>query len=186
MQDDGNRSHLLPGDHRQVGEVYGTKSLKIRINRMHIKRSKIHQIIKFLKEGQQLHASCQAAGISPSTLWYWSHKQQKFSKFYHLRLEVLISRAQDASEKRRNAIVESTFFKKLKEGTATAAEYIFYFCNRDPARWKNVKDTLIQLQQSSHLHIDDLKSKALTEMKDNELDSVLDGIINRRRTSVSS
>jgi hypothetical protein len=148
---------------------------------MHIKRTKIRAILKNLKEGNQLHASCQAVGIYPSTLWRWSHKPAKFSKFYHLRLEVVISRAQDDSEKRRNAIVESTFFKRLKDGTAHATDYIFYLCNRDPARWKNVKDALVQVDASQHLHLTKVSSAALAEMKDNEIDAALEGIINRRK-----
>ena len=153
---------------------------------MYVKRRKIREITRALKEGNQITAILAAMGMSSATLWRWSHQPAKFSRFYHSRVETVISRAQENSENKRHAIVEGALFKKLKDGTATAAEYIFYLCNRDQARWKNVKDTSIQLQQSTHLHVDDIRSKALAEMSDNEIRSVLDGIINRRRNGVSS
>lgn len=150
------------------------------------RRHTIRQLIKSLRDGNQLVVTCTMIKVSPQTIWNWSHKPVKFSNFYHTRLAVLLARSQELSEVKRNAIVETSFFKKLRDGTASATEYIFYFCNRDPARWKNVKDAVISVQASSHLHLDNNRAKALGEMKDTELDAVLDGIINRRRTSVSS
>jgi hypothetical protein len=120
------------------------------------------------------------------TLWRWSHKSARFSKFWHLRLETLLYSAKESSEKKRVAIVESAHFKKLKDGTARATDYIFYLCNRDPARWKNVKDAAVSLDQSNHLHVMSVRNEALSEMSDNDLRSALDGIVNRRHTSVSS
>lgn len=143
-------------------------------------------MVEALRDGNQLYATCAAMKISPSTLWHWSHDQAKFSRFYHLRLETVLSRAQESSEKKRNAIAEGALFTKIKDGTATTLAYIFYLCNRNPSRWKNVKDTLIQLQQSQHLHVDDIANKALEEMKDDEIRSAIDGILNRRRNAVSS
>lgn len=151
---------------------------------MLLKRRKIRQIITHLKNGQFLHASCHLVGISPNTLWCWSHKEQKFSKYYHTRLEILLSRTQELAEQKRITIVESTHFGKLKDGTAKAVDYIFYLCNRDPKRWKNVKDALVTLDQSNHLHLTKhIQNLALNEMKDTDLDSALEGILNRRKSA---
>lgn len=93
------------------------------------RRVKIHAVIKALKEGARLSHAVRAARVSRSEWYRWEEK--------HERLYALRKAAEDFKDEDELKEVEAAFVKKLKGGKAHPIEYIFYFTNRDPARWKD-------------------------------------------------
>jgi len=103
--------------------------------RISIKVDKIKKaLIESLKQGAFITTACDKVGISRDSFYDWYHKDKKF------RDEV------DKALTSRIKIVEDVLFKKALEGNVTAI--IFFLCNRDPERWKNVQrvETLTKLE----------------------------------------
>jgi len=82
-------------------------------------------IISNLKNGNTVAGSCDAVGISRETFYTWYSKDADFAKKV------------DEAKESRVQHVEDALYKNAVNGMLTAE--IFYLCNRDPQRWKNVQ-----------------------------------------------
>ena len=103
------------------------------------KRREIIKIIRAsLEDGNLLGKSIAKTKVRCyQTIDDWRHKPAKFSRFWNLRCDRLISICQEKSENKRVDAVEDKQFGRLLDGTASPAEYIFYLCNRRPEKWQN-------------------------------------------------
>ncbi|OQB07387.1 MAG: hypothetical protein BWY21_01654 [Parcubacteria group bacterium ADurb.Bin216] len=104
---------------------------------MYIKRIKIRQVIKELRNGELLNSAIEKAGISNFIYYHWRDKPARFSKYWNIRLQKITKAAQESCDDKRVRAVEDTLYKKLISGEAAPALYIFYLCNRGLDRWKN-------------------------------------------------
>jgi len=68
-------------------------------------------------------------GIDRVTLWRIEKSNPSFKR--------AMSEAYETQSLLRNEGVEDAFTNKLLKGEGSAADYIFYLCNRLPHRWKN-------------------------------------------------
>lgn len=94
------------------------------------RRWKIQQVIKALEAGYSLTQSVRVFGKLSKDCWYkWEKKWP--------RLERLRRAAEDKKDDVELKEVEKAFLTKLKNGKGHPIEYIFYFTNRDPIRWKD-------------------------------------------------
>ena len=101
------------------------------------KREKIKRLRRSLEAGNIMGPACRDAFINPMTLSNWKKKS-------HLdRLSKLICAARDIGQGNRDQLVEDAQFRRLVSGDATSSEYEFYLCNRQPERWKKLKDNSI-------------------------------------------
>jgi len=101
---------------------------------MEYKKSKVLKAIRTQCEGGAKLAKARAeAGISRTTLFYWS--QRPLIKRYILECE-------RRSDERRDDGVEDGLMKKLINGNASGKEYEFYLTNRRPNRWKQDKSII--------------------------------------------
>ena len=101
------------------------------------KRDKIKALRRALEEGNIMGSACKKANLNPMTLCNWK-------KISHLnRLARFIEVCRTNGQQRRDEIVEDAQFQRLAQKTATGSEYEFYLCNRQPERWKKLKDNSI-------------------------------------------
>lgn len=93
------------------------------------RRFKIHAVIKALRQGYRLFHAVRAGKVSRETWRRWENKWPK--------LEALRRAAEESKDENEVREVETAFVTKLKNGKGHPIEYIFYFTNRDPVRWKD-------------------------------------------------
>ena len=105
---------------------------------MYKKREQIRIIRAGLEAGNLLGKSIAMSKVKCfQTIDDWRHKPARFSKFWHLRCDRLLTLCQEKSENKRVDAVEDAQFNRLIKGEASPAEYIFYLCNRRKDKWQN-------------------------------------------------
>lgn len=93
------------------------------------RRNKIKQVVSGLRKGGKLFNVLVECKVGRSTWDRWEKEKP--------RLERLRRAAEEYKDTNELIEVESAWIKRLKGGKAHPIEYIFYFTNRDPARWKD-------------------------------------------------
>lgn len=93
--------------------------------------AKKEAILLSLKDGSTVSAACHACGISRNTFYSWLKEDSAFATKV------------DEAQKSRIQHVEDSLYKKAIEGNMTAI--IFFLCNREPERWKNVNKVEAEL-----------------------------------------
>lgn len=78
-----------------------------------------------------LAGAAEKAGVSTSTVWRWRVADPEFDAKVKIVLTDL--------DGLRVQLVEDSLFQRLEKGTASAAEVIFFLCNRAPGRWRSVQ-----------------------------------------------
>lgn len=157
---------------------------------MYNKRIKISLIVKELRKGNYYVDAIHNSGIKcHETVRIWRTRPQKFSKFWHARLDTLLTRAWKMAEEMRVDAVEKSFLKKLLSGEASAACYVFFLCNRAPDRWKhvqtitNVNSMLIQNPSQYTEHAEE--AKYIDSLEDQDLDTLCNRLIEKRQDPIS-
>lgn len=90
------------------------------------------EILEYIGRGTfSLQAAARETGIGPATLYRWRDQDEEFDK--------AVIEAVRTEDSVRVRMVEDSLFAKLIKGDATAAEMIFYLCNRAPERWRHVQ-----------------------------------------------
>lgn len=89
----------------------------------------VHKVVQGLKRGLNYVPACEGAPLSTNTMMRWRRENP--------RLDRLILAAMGKSDEKRTDAVEDAMFRRLANGNATPAEYIFYLCNRRPQKWQN-------------------------------------------------
>jgi len=90
----------------------------------------INTILKSLAGGSSIVDACRAVDIDYTTLYKWQRSDSE--------LDAQINAIKDS----RVLVVEDVLFKRLVNGTASPAEYIFYLKNRNPSRWRDKIETV--------------------------------------------
>ena len=95
------------------------------------KKHEVNRIIsEQLRSGNKLAVAISLTPLRSKVTYYnWMNANPRLKRW--------VKALENLCDERRTTIVEDAFFKKLKDGTATAAEYIFYLCNRKSERWQN-------------------------------------------------
>ena len=115
----------------------------------------IDAILESLKNGVNLVNACKAVDIDYVTLYLWQKKDKDLAD--------KINAIRDS----RVLVIEEVFYKKLLEGKGAPLEYIYYFNNRAPARWKNLNELK---------HTGNVGVKHKTEkLNENELKAIIEG-----------
>lgn len=83
---------------------------------------KLRTILRSLKQGTTITSACNAAGIDPSTLWFWRRDNARLTDIIY---EIIDSRIQ---------IAEDSLFKNVLAGSVNAQKEFLH--NRAPNRWK--------------------------------------------------
>lgn len=120
-----------------------------------------------MENGVCLTNSILKAGLrSPQTVENWRNKSSRIDRY----IEALKS----INDNKRNAMVEDAFFKRLMEGSGSAADYIFYLTNRLPNRWADkravVNNTLVNTIKNENNPITNLTETELKELVKNTND----------------
>ena len=89
--------------------------------RMSLQTRKLLSILRSLKRGVSISASCKAAQIDTSNFWRWRQKEERIARMTD---EIIGSRIQS---------VEDSLFGSAMKGNVTAQ--IFFLTNRAPERW---------------------------------------------------
>lgn len=76
-------------------------------------------------------AAATEAGVALSTIWRWRQRDSAFDR--------MCRDIEEVYEPMAVAEVEDNLFFRVKTGEASAAETIFWLCNRASARWRDVK-----------------------------------------------
>jgi len=97
---------------------------------MYKKLEKLKLIRRSLEAGNLLGIALRNSGIrSYYTLNLWRQKNPRIDRY----ITVCLVRQND----KRTDAVEDAHFKKMIDGNGSAADYIFYLCNRRPEKWQN-------------------------------------------------
>jgi len=157
---------------------------------MYNKRVKIRLIVKELRGGTYYADAVHNAGVkSQRTVAYWRNRPQKFSRFWHQRLDTLLTHAWKMAEAKRIDAVEKSFLKHLLSGDANAAFFVFYLCNRAPERWKhvqtitNVNSVKIENPSQYTEHADE--AKYIDSLEDKDINDLCNRLIEKRKDAVS-
>jgi hypothetical protein len=121
---------------------------------MFLRREKIHSILKSIRSGEDLSDSCARAGVSRHTIFLWKKRPAKWSQFWHVRLDRLLTIVRAYAEDGNNELVEKKMLKRLIDGAASSSEYFFYLCNRAPGRWRHV-NSVTNVNQVNVVESDD-------------------------------
>jgi len=79
--------------------------------------------------------------VNPQTIENWRKKYPRIERYC-----LAIQKLPDIAEEKITDAVENKLKDRLLKGEASAAEYIFYLCNRRPDKWKRnalVNNTII-------------------------------------------
>lgn len=88
--------------------------------------------LKQYAEGKlTLAGAAEGVGTSASTIWRWRAADAEFDAQVKAVLADL--------DGLRVQLVEDGLFSRIENGKASAAEVIFFLCNRAPGRWRSVQ-----------------------------------------------
>jgi hypothetical protein len=132
-----------------------------------LKKSKVLRAIRInLEQGNLLTVAQEKAGLkSRSTLHTWRKKYPRIDRY--------IIECSNRSENRRTTIVEDSLFKAAAGGNVGACA--FYLKNK--AGWKDSPAVLVNATASAQAS----SNVALTNLKDTELDELVESIVKKRQ-----
>lgn len=130
---------------------------------MYKKLEKLKLIRRSLEAGNLLGIALRSCGIrSYYTLDLWRQKNTRIDKY----ITACLAKQND----KRIDAVEDAHFKKMIDGSGSAADYIFYLCNRRPKKWKR-QDNGVYIDQSIHTHFTKMTDEQLiNEIRKTESD----------------
>ena len=129
------RNGKHPRGRRQNRPGQGRKRQQTAAELQQLETKKSAAQVKFLEvyaEGQHtLAGAAEEAGVNASTIWRWRAADAEFDA----RVKLAITNFDTL----RVQLVEDSLFQRLEKGEASAAEVIFFLCNRAPDRWRSVQ-----------------------------------------------
>lgn len=130
------------------------------------KKAAQEKFVEVYAQGEHtLAGAAEEAGVSTSTIWRMRAADPEFDAKVLLVLKDL--------DGLRVQLVEDSLFQRLQEGKASAAEVIFFLCNRDPKRWRSV-----QRVEHTGAGGGPIRTADLTKLTDPEL-ARLDGLLRK-------
>jgi transposase-like protein len=94
--------------------------------------AKKSRIVELIEEG--IHTLVDIAdqlGMDERTIYRWRHADPVF--------DAACATALEQADRVRVHKVEDSLYRRLDEGEASAAEMVFFLCNRAPHRWRHVQ-----------------------------------------------
>lgn len=92
--------------------------------------------IELLGNGHTITFAAKQCGVSRTTIYFHRQADEEFDKAIRVALD---SRCQ---------VVEDALYRRAVDGHVTAM--IFWLCNREAARWRNVNQ--VSINQETHVH----------------------------------
>ncbi len=93
--------------------------------------SKVAFLKLFAEGSNAIRSAAAQVGVGVVTVWRWRQQDPEFND--------AMTVAQTDADAVRVALAEDSLFKRIIDGTASAAETIFFLKNRAPNRWRDMQ-----------------------------------------------